>query len=194
MPFDSGGTIVSAGALANPPDYDRGRAVAHFDGVLRDLIHGLKYADRHDARRLLGRWLLAAGHELLGDADLLVPVPLHRWRLLTRRFNQAALLAHEVGAASAIVVDPFVLVRTKRTIQQVGLSEAQRRQNVARAFAVSEGRYASIEGRNIVLIDDVITTGATINACARALKAAGAARVDALALGLVVVGHQTSAR
>lgn len=189
MAFDSGGIIVSAAALADPPAYDRARAAAHFDGVLRDLVHGLKYADRHDARRLFGRWLAAAGHELLGDADVLVPVPLHRWRLLTRRFNQAAILAQEVGGISTVTVDPYALVRRHRTVQQVGLTEVQRRQNVAGAFMVPPSRRAAIEGRNVVLVDDVITTGATINACARALKAAGAARVDALALGLVVAGE-----
>ena len=87
MPFDTGTQTVSAAALANPPDYDRARAVAHFGPVMRNLIHGFKYADRHDARRLFGRWLVGAGAELLADADVLVPVPLHRWRLLARKFN-----------------------------------------------------------------------------------------------------------
>ncbi len=189
MPFDSGGTIVSGAALADPPVYDRARAVAHFDGVMRDLVHGLKYADRHDARRLFGRWLTAAGHEMLSDAALLVPVPLHPWRLLTRRFNQAAILAHEVSRSRFLPVDAAVLIRTRRTPQQVGLTEAQRRQNVTHAFQVPDNRRNAVEGRNVVLVDDVVTTGATLNACARALKAAGAARVDALVLAIVVAGQ-----
>lgn len=184
MPYDSGGKTVSAAALADPPVYDRARAVAHFDGVVRDLVHALKYGDRHDGRRLFGRWLSAAGDELLADADVLLPVPLDRWRLLSRRFNQAALLAQEVSRLRHLPWEDAALVRVKRTPRQVGLTRDQRRRNMAAAFAVPERARSRIEGRRIVLIDDVITTGATVNACARALNAAGAARVDVLALAL----------
>ncbi len=185
LPFDIGSPSISAGAAANPPDYDRARAVAHFDGVLRDLVHKLKYADDHIARRLFGRWLLEAGAELLKDADLIVPVPLNRWRLLKRRFNQAAVLSRELHRLTGLAWDPMILTRTRQTISQVGLTHDQRRRNVQGAFAVAAGRGATIDGRSVLLIDDVITTGATIGACARALKSAGAARVDVLALALV---------
>jgi ComF family protein len=185
LAFDSGTATVSAAALADPPAYDRARAVARFDGTVRDLIHGLKYADRHDGRRLLGRWLSTAGEDLLRDADLLVPVPLHRWRLLSRRFNQAALLAQELARLRALPWAPEALVRTKRTPQQVGLSRQQRQRNMAAAFNVNPASLPLIDGRNIVLIDDVITTGATFEACARVLKTAGAARVDVLAVAIV---------
>ena len=185
LPYDTGGTIVSAAALADPPVYDRARAAAHFDGVVRDLVHKLKYADQHDGRRLLGRWLSAAGQELLADADLLIPVPLHRWRLFTRRVNQAAILAQELARLQHLPCDPQALVRIKRTPQQVGLTRDQRRRNMAAAFQVPAGARLRIDGRNIVLIDDVITTGATVDACARALNAAGAARVDVLAVAIV---------
>jgi ComF family protein len=185
LPFDTGGPVVSARALADPPDCDRARAVAHFDGVVRDLVHRLKYGDCHDARRLFARWLSEAGKELLRDCDLIVPVPLNRWRLLRRRFNQAALLAAELEQLTAVPSDPLALVRPKRTPSQVGLTNDQRRRNVAGAFALAPGRARAVDGRRILLVDDVITTGATIAACARTLKRAGAARVDALALALV---------
>ena len=89
--------MISAAAAADPPDYDRARAVARFDGVMRELVHDLKFRDRHDARRLFARWLAEAGAELLGDADAVVPVPLTRGRLAGRRFNQSAILAQEVA-------------------------------------------------------------------------------------------------
>ncbi len=185
LTYDTGSVTVSAAALASPPDYDRARAVAQFGPVIRDLIHGFKYADRHDPRRLFGRWLAGAGAEILPDADVLVPVPLHRWRLLSRKFNQAALLAQEIQALTRLPVDPFALVRVKATPQQVGLSEAQRRSNLVGALQVPAAARGRIEGRRVVLVDDVITTGSTVSACARVLRRAGAARVDVLALALV---------
>jgi len=185
MPFDTGGTMVSAAAVADPPEYNRARAVARFDGVMRTLVHDLKFRDRHDARFLFGRWLVQAGAELLSDADRIVPVPLTRWRLFSRRFNQAAILAQEVARLTGIEVEPLALLRTRRTLPQVGLTRAQRRKNVAGAFAVAADRKARIEGARVVLIDDVITTGATARACARALRCAGAASVDVLALAMV---------
>ncbi len=185
MPFDAGGTMVSAAAIADPPDYDRARAVARFDGVMRTLVHDLKFRDRHDARRLLGRWLVRAGAELLAGAELIVPVPLTRLRLLSRRFNQAAILAQEVSRITGIGAEPLALLRTRRTRPQLGLSRAERRKNVAGAFAVADAYKARIAGARLVLIDDVITTGATARACARALKRAGVARVDVLALAMV---------
>lgn len=188
LPFDSGAATVSAAAIAAPPAFDRARAAAHFNGVVRDLIHSLKYADRHDGCRLLARWLSSAGAELLADADVLMPVPLHRWRLFQRRFNQAALLTQELARLRGKPWAAGALVRVKHTPQQVGLTRDHRRRNMAAAFKVPPSAWQRIDGRNIVLIDDVITTGATAEACARALKAAGAARVDVLAVAMVVDG------
>ncbi len=184
-PYASGGPIVSAGALANPPDWDRARAVAQFGPVIRDMIHAFKYSDRHDARTLFGRWLADTGAGMLCDADLLIPVPLHRWRLISRKFNQAVLLTQEVSGLTGVPADPFVLQRVKATPTQVGLTEAERRHNLSGAFKVAPAARARIAGRNLVLIDDVVTTGSTAGACARVLKRAGAARVDVLALALV---------
>lgn len=186
LAYPSGGRIVSAAALADPPVYDRTRAVARYHGVMRTLIHGLKYGDRHEGVKLMSRWLSQAGCELLGGADMIVPVPLARSRLWSRRFNQAALLAQAVAHQRGIACNPFTLLRTRRTESQVGLSASQRRKNVAGAFMVPERQRPTVSEKNILLVDDVITTGATANACARALKRAGAAQVDVLALARVV--------
>jgi ComF family protein len=185
LPFDTGGRTVSAAAVAHPPAYDRARAVAHYSGTMRTLVHQLKYADRHDGRILLGRWLAEAGRELLPGTDLIVPVPLSRLRLLQRQFNQAAVLAGELARQTGTPMDPLVLARVRSTRSQVGMTRDQRRRNVAGAFAVPGHRRATLAGRNVLLVDDVVTTGATVDACARALKRAGAARVDVLALALV---------
>jgi ComF family protein len=185
MPFETGGVMVSAAAVADPPDFDRARAVAVFGNTMQKLIHGFKYADRHDARRLFGRWLTTAGIGLIEPADMIVPVPLNRWRLLHRRFNQSAILAHEIGRLAGRPVASLALTRVRATPSQVAMTASQRRLNVAGAFQVAANQRARVAGQHILLIDDVITTGATVNACARALKKAGARSVDVLALALV---------
>ena len=159
---------------------------------MRDLIQSFKYGDRHEGVPLFGRWMAAAGAELLAGADVIVPVPLYRSRLWSRRFNQSAMLAQEVGKLTGVPVDCFLLARVKRTQAQVGLTAAQRRKNVAGAFRVTAAKGALREKR-IVVVDDVITTGATAEACARVLKRAGAARVDILALARAVEPSATAA-
>lgn len=190
----SGERLISAAAAADPPVFDRARAVAVYEheGVLRRLIHGFKFADRHDARRLFGRWLADAGSELLADAHLIVPVPLTRWRLIRRQFNQAALLADELSRLSGVPADPLVLIKRRSTRPQVGLTRDQRQDNVRGAFSVASRRRRLVEGRKVLLIDDVMTTGATVTAATRALRDAGAARVDVLALGLVIEPRQVT--
>lgn len=181
--------LLSPEAMAHPPVYARARAVARFeDGPARQLVHRLKFYDRLEIADPLGVWMARAGEELLNDADCLVPVPLHRRRLMWRQFNQAQALAGAVAKASGTPVEPFLLRRIKRTKPQIGLSRAQRADNVQGAFAVPEEAKPFVEGRRIVLIDDVLTTGATINAAARALLRAGAARVDVLVFARVVTG------
>jgi ComF family protein len=190
MPFDTGGTIISAAAAANPPNYDHARAVGHFSGIMRDLILSFKYADSHHARKLFGRWLSSAGVELINDCDIIAPVPMHPFRLLNRRFNQSAILAKEVAKTNNRRYEPMILNRVRQTQSQVGLSSDQRRRNLAGAFALTARQKTRVKNCNILLIDDVITTGTTLNACARALRRAGAARVDALALAIVTHDSQ----
>jgi ComF family protein len=187
LPYDTGeGKQLSAAAIAKPPVYDRARAVARYSSTMRELIQSFKYRDRHEGLSLFGRWLRKAGAELLAEADLVVPVPLYSWRLWSRRFNQSAMLAHEVGRLADVPVECHALRRVRRTVSQVGLSPDQRRRNVAGAFKVPNSRASAMVGKSIVLIDDVITTGATADACARALRRAGAAKVDVLALARAV--------
>ncbi|MGQ0672403.1 MAG: ComF family protein [Hyphomicrobium sp.] len=185
MPFDAGGVVVSAAALADPPDYGRARAVGRYDGTLRRLVHDFKFHDRVEVCRLLAIWMRHAGAELLSDADIIVPVPLGRRRLLWRRFNQAAMLAGELARGTPLSFEPMVLVRTRATKSQVGLARAERRQNVRGAFLVPPALVPVVAGRRVVLVDDIITTGATAGAAARGLLRAGAARVDVLAVALV---------
>ena len=185
MPFDTGGVMVSAAAVAEPPAYDRARAVARYDGTMRRLVHDFKFRDRQDARRLLASWMTQAGTDLLTDAHLVVPVPLSRWRLIWRRFNQAAMLGQEVARLKGLDFEPMALVRTRATKTQVGLTRTERRDNVRGAFAVPAAMKPRIAGRRLILIDDIITTGATAGSAAKALKRAGAASVDVLALAMV---------
>ena len=186
LPYDAGEPSLSAAAIASPPVYDRARAVARYSETMRELIQSFKYRDRQEGLALFGRWLSRAGAELLADADLLVPVPLYRARLWWRRFNQSALLAQRVSLLTGVPSDCFVLRRVRRTKSQVGLTAEQRKRNVAGAFRVEPSRKAGLKGKRIVVVDDVITTGATAEACARVLKRAGAARVDVLALARAV--------
>ncbi len=181
--------LISPDAIANPPVYTRCRCVCHFDeGPARQLVHRLKYGDRLELAEAMGAWMARAGDELLAQADLLVPVPLHGMRLVRRRFNQAAVLAGAISARSGVPVDVESLRRDKATPPQVGLTRTQRALNVQGAFRVPPERRLSIEGRAVVLVDDVLTSGATINAAARALLRGGARRVDVLVFARVVVG------
>jgi ComF family protein len=186
LPYDAGSPSLSAAAIAEPPVYDRARAVARYSVTMRELVQGFKYRDRHEGVPLFGRWLERAGAELLADADLIVPVPLYRSRLWWRRFNQSAMLAQSVARLTGIPADCFVLRRVRRTASQVGLTHDQRRRNVAGAFKVDDAAKTRVTDKNIVMVDDVITTGATAEACARALTRAKAARVDVLALARAV--------
>ncbi|HTV32606.1 MAG TPA: ComF family protein [Methylocella sp.] len=173
--------LLSPEAIAHPPVFSRARAVALFEeGPIRQLVHRLKYGDRMELAKPMGAWMARAGSELLTEADLIVPIPLHKSRLTWRRFNQAQALAQSISSRCGVPTDPLSLVREKPTPSQVGLSRPQRALNLQGAFRVRPERVAQIAGRAIVLIDDVMTSGATANAAARALLRAGSARVDVL--------------
>jgi ComF family protein len=189
--YDPGPDLLSMEAIANPPAYARARAAVRYDDVARTLVHALKYQDRTDLAPAMGRWMARAGKELLGDADLLVPVPLHWRRGWSRRYNQSAALARVIEQQSGVGLAPLALRRVRPTQQQVGLSRSQRATNVQGAFKVAPDRQSQIHGRRVVLVDDVLTSGATVDACARALLRAKAASVDVLVFARVVDTHKT---
>jgi ComF family protein len=191
FPFDSGAGLLSMEAIADPPAYNRARAAVRYDDVARKLVHALKYGDRLDLAPTMGRWMARAGCELLADADALVPVPLHWRRQWARRFNQSALLAHIIARTSGRVVAHGALKRVKATPQQVGLDKSERAHNVQGAFRVPAAGRAEVAGRKLLLIDDVLTSGATVDACTRALLRAGAASVEVLVFARVVAGSRT---
>ena len=183
--YDQGEGILSAEALADPPGWDRARAAVLFDEHSKEIVHQLKYRDRAEAGIFMGRMMARAGAGLLQEADFIVPVPLHRGRLWRRRFNQAAILAQLITPNAPFKFTPGLLVRTRATAQQVGLSARERQKNVRNAFAVPFEAKARIAGKCIVLVDDVRTTGSTLRACTAALRAAGAARIYVLTFALV---------
>src|SRR5258705_11153113 len=188
--YDPGPDLLSMEAIANPPAYQRARAAVRYDEVARTLVHALKYQDRTDLAPAMGRWMARAGRELLNDADVLVPVPLHWRRGWSRRYNQSGALARAIGQQSAVKVAAEALRWVRATEQQIGLSRAQRATNVQGAFKVAPDRMADIQGRRVVLIDDVLTSGATTDACARALLRAKASQVDVLVFARVVDTHK----
>ena len=179
-------------AIADPPAYQRARAAVRFDDISRALVHALKYGDRLDLAPMMGRWLSQAGRELLAEADALVPVPLHWRRHWARRFNQSAILAAAVSKASGVPIAARALKRVKFTAQQVGLSRTQRAANIQGAFRVPRDGKAEVVGRRLVLVDDVLTSGATVEGCAKALLRAGARNVDVLVFARVAEAGRTS--
>ncbi len=177
---DPGAGIVSADAIADPPPFSKLRSVAAHDRTGRALVHRLKFGDRPDLARMMANLMVRAGRELLDEDRIIVPVPLYRWRLWRRRFNQAAELGAALSALTGLQHDPLVLQRIRKTKQQVGLTARQRQDNVRGAFRVDSAAAIRISGRKVLIVDDVYTTGATIKAAARALMRAGAADVCAL--------------
>lgn len=186
IPFahDQGEGVVSARAIAEPPDFDRVRAVAAYDGVVRGLVHGLKYRDRTDLAPMMAVWMVRAAGPLLREADVVLPVPLHRNRLFFRRLNQSAELARAIARLSGLAYLPRALLRRKATARQVGLGRTARLENVRGAFAVTAEGRAALAGKRVVLVDDVFTTGATVSAAARALKRAGVSEVTVLTFAM----------
>ncbi|MBN9597448.1 MAG: ComF family protein [Afipia sp.] len=189
--YDPGPGLLSMQAIADPPAYQRARAAVRYDDVARTMVHALKYQDRTDLAPTMGRWMARAGQELLGEADALVPVPLHWRRGWSRRYNQSGALAAVIGQSSHLPMIGNALRRVRPTLQQVGLSRADRALNVQGAFKVPLEKKSSVQGRKIVLVDDVLTSGATVDACARALLRARAASVDVLVFARVVDTLQT---
>ena len=184
--FEMGECSLCGACTADRPLYDRARAALTYDDASRDLILRFKHADRIDGAATFAGWMARAGGELVASADLIAPVPLHRWRLVRRRYNQAAILANTIGHLRGKLVVPDLLVRRRATPSQGHLGRSQRHRNVAGAFALHPGRVQVAKGARILLVDDVLTTGATAESCARTLRNAGAKAVDLLVLARVV--------
>ncbi|MGL4728475.1 MAG: ComF family protein, partial [Bosea sp. (in: a-proteobacteria)] len=185
---DIGGQLLSPQAIADPPVFARARAVCRYSDTARNLVHRLKYGDRTELSIAMARQMVLAGRELIADCEVIVPVPLHWTRVWRRRFNQSALLASEIARQSSLPLVLDGVVRQRRTATQVGLSRDQRRENLRAAFRPGPTAPAQIEGRRVLLIDDVLTSGATANAVSRALLKGGASAVDMLTFARVVPG------
>ena len=182
--FDAGPGALSARALARQPAWKNLRAAVIYDGASRQLVHALKYHDRPEAARLMARLMLRAAGDIVDKPAILVPVPLHPWRLWQRRYNQAAILASNLSKLTGLEMNPHVIARQRATRSQVGLGESERQSNLKGAFHVPDRSAAQLVGRHIILVDDVVTTGATAAAACQCLLSAGAARADVVVFAM----------
>lgn len=194
LPFEVplGPDARSAEAIADPPPFGRARSAVLYNDIARKLVSRLKYGDRPELARFCGRLMARAGRDLFADGPVLVPVPLHLVRHVERRYNQSAELARVVARTAGLAVDAGLARRARRTRQQVGLSAEARERNVAGAFHIDPAAAGRLHGRGIVIVDDVITTGATVRALTRAFQRAGVTRVDVLSFARVAVGSDLS--
>ncbi len=183
---DLGEGMVSADAIADPPPFSKLRSAVAHDAVGRSLVLRLKFGDRPDLAPMMANIMARAGRDVLEPGRVIVPVPLYRWRLWQRRFNQAAELGAALSRLTGLSHDPLILRRIRATQQQVGLTARQRADNVRGAFRVDAAAAIKVAGRPVVLVDDVYTSGATIKAATRALLRAGAADVSALTFSRAV--------
>ena len=186
LEIDLGEDSLCGACAAKAPIWDQARAAVAYDDVSRQAILELKHAGRRDGLRAMGNWMALAGRDILPETDWLVPVPLHYQRLASRGFNQAAWLTQGVARQTGTLALIDALSRKRNTQSQRGLTARQRQRNVAGAFEVRKSRLSRIKGSRVTLVDDVLTTGSTLAACTKALKRAGATRVNVLVLARVV--------
>lgn len=189
LPFDfeAPATSLCGPCVADPPPFDQARAALVYDEGSRSLILGFKHGDRTDRALILARLMARPFAAFEPPVDMAVPVPLHRWRLWRRRYNQAALLAQAMAADAKMTYRPDILSRTKATPSQAGRGAKDRQRNVRGAFSVSQGAKSDLAGRHVLLVDDVMTTGATVRECARVLKRSGAATVRVVVIARAVM-------
>ena len=188
--IDYGEGSVCAACEADPPVFEQARAALLYNDASHELIVSFKHRDRTDLAPTFANWLARPGRAMIDPDTVIAPTPLHRRRLLARRYNQAALLGEGVARRCGGIYEPRLFERHRATPPQKHLSAAARRRNVAGAFAVRAKKVSLIANRHIVIVDDVLTTGATLSACARVAYRAGAARVDALVVARVVKAGQ----
>jgi ComF family protein len=194
IPFEVplGPDALSAEAIADPPPFRRARSAVLYNEAARRLVARLKYGDRPELARFCARLMAQAGRDLWAEAPLLVPVPLHRSRLFTRRYNQSAELARALARITGLAVEPLLVSRTRSTRQQVGLNADARQRNVAGAFTARADAIERLRGRPVVIVDDVVTTGATVKAVTRALHRVGIDNVDVISFARVTVAGDLS--
>tara|TARA_R100000005_G_scaffold96706_1_gene86408 strand:+ start:2359 stop:3120 length:762 start_codon:yes stop_codon:yes gene_type:complete len=190
--YDVGKGAVCGACIKRPPPYSRARSVFKYDEASRDMILGYKHSDQTDRAPAFAGWMIRAGISLIRECDIICPVPLHRRRLISRRFNQSALLALEIAKRTGKTAVPDLVLRQRPTRSQGGLNASARFRNVRGAFLVNPSRQQMITDKSILLIDDVLTTGATVSACAKALLKAGAADVSVLTISRVVRAGNTA--
>jgi ComF family protein len=180
--------LICGECLHQPPLFTGGRSVFRYDSLIRELILKFKHGDATYLAKPLGRWMTRSGEDLLTKCECIIPVPLHRWRLLKRRYNQATLLAREISSNSNLPYLTNVLIRTKNNTSQHGKSRKSREENVKNIFKIAPQHLALVKKKSFLLVDDVWTTGATLNACIKTLKKAGAKDVYVLTLARTIKG------
>jgi ComF family protein len=191
LPFDFGieEELSCAPCLDHPPAYDRMRSAVVYNDISRHLVLCFKHGDMLQMAKLLSRWMINGGTELIKHADLMVPVPLHRLRLLWRQYNQAAILTNEIASLSGTPRHNEILIRSRYTPSQGKRTYKERIKNVKSAIQINPKYADLIRGQKVLLVDDVYTTGATVEECCRVLKAGGAKSVDVLTFARVVKGR-----
>lgn len=182
----SGADMRCAQCLTDPPEFSMARTAMVYDDSSRGFILGFKHGDQTESVITMVPWLKAAGADFWDAADLIVPVPLHCWRLLRRRYNQAALMGRVMAKNTGKGFCADALLRVRSTPSQGHLKADERKKNVSKAFAVNPKRADRLAGQRIVLIDDVYTTGSTVRECAKVLLKGGAREVFVLTLARVV--------
>lgn len=188
FPYDMDDAALCGECMRHPPLFDAHRSAVRYDDGSSQLIHMLKYYDQPTLLPLLANWLTRAAKDFLEIPNIIIaPVPIHPWRLIKRRYNQAALLSQELATQSSLPIIIDGLRRTKHRAPQASLSRAQRLKNTKGVFIVSPQRHNQISGRPILLVDDVMTTGATLNACAKELRRAGASHIFAATIARTVL-------
>ncbi|MEL7480890.1 MAG: phosphoribosyltransferase family protein [Pseudomonadota bacterium] len=184
--IDLGTDTICAACTARPPPWTTARAALAYDDVSRKPILALKRQGRRDGLKVMARWMCLSGQEAVAKSNLIVPVPLHYRRLVSRGYNQSGWLAAEISRQTGLALFQTALKRTRATPSQAGLSRRARARNVKGAFSVRRSHVKLISGKKVLLVDDVLTTGATLGAAARALAKAGAEEIHALVLARVV--------